>query len=95
MAGEHGGTGEATLETAPLAEAADAVARIEAARWYVHIRMPAVVVATGDTTLQAIPLVMAAEAAADLEPIRPWYARVVVPRIVDYLIVAAFMFFWL
>jgi hypothetical protein len=46
-----------------------------------------------DTALQPIPVVVAVEAepAAPL----PWYARASVPRIVDYLIVAVFMFFWL
>jgi hypothetical protein len=45
-----------------------------------------------EATLQAIPVVVAAETPA--RPL-PWYARIAVPRIVDYLIVAAFMFFWL
>ncbi len=45
--------------------------------------------------MQAIPIVVAAEAAAEPAVPLPWYARIALPRIVDYLIVAAFMFFWL
>lgn len=44
--------------------------------------------------LQAIPVVVAEVPEAEPVP-APWYARVTLPRVVDYLIVAVFMFFWL
>lgn len=47
-----------------------------------------------DAGLQAIPVVVAEVAEAEPAPV-PWYARVTLPRAVDYLIVAVFMFFWL
>lgn len=48
-----------------------------------------------EAVLQAIPIVVAAEPQAEAAAPLPWYARAHVPRIVDYLIVAVFMFFWL
>ena len=48
-----------------------------------------------DAAIQGIPVVVALEAHAEPAPPLPWYGRIALPRIVDYLIVAAFMFFWL